>query len=307
MNAPVPAPSVHGLTFISADQRLAASSAVKLALVGSSGSGKTYQARSLPAASTLFLDGEAGTRALGDWGGAVLDLRATATRLNLHPWELCRAVACLLSGPDLADYDLQPQGRVPGPYSPEMHAAYVARLGNPAELFAAVRTVFVDSITVAGRWCFAWSGSQPESISDKNRKDLRGTYGLHGREMVRWLTALQHAPLNVVVAGILDRQVDDLKRVTWELQVEGGKVAKELPGIFDNLVTLTRFDLDPGDGTALAPPTMQFAPDGAQRGMVCTNNPWGLLGKDRSGQLSMIEPPDLGALLVKINGGRPIG
>lgn len=306
MNAPVTAaPAPAGLSFITADQRLAAPSASKMALVGPSGGGKTYQARTLPPASTLFLDGEAGTRALGDWGGATLDLRATAARLGLHPWELCRAVASLLSGPDLADYDLQPGGRVPGPYSPEMHALYVSRLGNPKDLFAAVRTVFMDSITVAGRWCFAWCNSQPESISEKNKKDTRGTYGLHGREMVRWLTALQHAPFNVIVAGILDRHVDELKRVTWELQVEGGKVSRELPGIFDNIVTIGRFDMVPGvDG---APTTLDFNPDGMQRGLVCTGNPWGLPGKDRSGRLDMVEPPDLGALLTKINGGRPIG
>lgn len=289
-----------GLQFITADQRLAAPSAVKMALVGPSGAGKTYAARSLPPASTLFIDGEAGTRALGDWGGAVLSLNATAARMGLHPWELCRGVASLLSGPDFADYDLQPGGRQPGPYSPEMHAQYRAALGDPAVLFANVRTIFVDSITVASRWSFAWSNAQPDSISEKGKKDTRGTYGLHGREMVRWLTVLQHAPFNVVVAGILDKHVDDLKRVSWEIQVEGGKVARELPGIFDNVVTLGRFDLVEGN--------MVHNPEGGtERAMVCTNNPWGLPGKDRSGALETVERPDLGALLVKINGGRPIG
>jgi hypothetical protein len=293
------APQPPGLVFVTADERLAAPSAVKAALLGQSGAGKTYAARTLPPATTLFIDGEAGTKALGEWGGRSLNLNATAAGMKLHPWELCRAVASLLSGPDLADYDLQPDGRRPGPYSPEMHAQYRAALGDPAVLFPNLRTIFVDSITVASRWSFAWANSQPDSISDKGKKDTRGAYGLHGREMVRWLTMLQHAPLNVVVAGILDKHLDDFKRVSWDIQVEGGKVAKELPGIFDNIITLARFDFVDGQ--------MTHNPDGPERAMVCTGNPWGLPGKDRSGKLAMVEPPDLGALLAKMNNGRPIG
>ena len=41
---------------------------------------------------------------------------------------------------------------------------------------------------------------------------------------------------------------------------------------------------------------------GETRRLVCrTGNPFGLPAKDRSGRLDMTEPPDLGALLFKIN------
>lgn len=301
MNATTP-PAGPGLPFVTADQRMAQASAVKAALVGKAGAGKTYAARSLPPKTTLFLDGEAGTKALGDWPGTTLPLRDAAEKLRMHPWELCRGVASLLSGPDYSDYDLQPGGRVPGPYSPEAFEHYKRTLGDPKDMFAMVRTIFVDSITVASRWSFAWSNAQPDSISDKGKKDTRGTYGLHGREMVRWLTVLQHAPYNVIVAGILDRKTDDFNRPYFALQVEGGKAAAELPGIFDNIITLTRFNIT-GD-----PPVLDLAyEDGAERGMVCTQNPWGLPAKDRSGRLDMVEKADLHAVLVKINGGRPIG
>ncbi len=39
-----------------------------------------------------------------------------------------------------------------------------------------------------------------------------------------------------------------------------------------------------------------------ERRLVCrSGNPFGLPAKDRSGRLDVTEPPDLGALLAKIN------
>lgn len=291
---------MNGLGIITADERLAAQANVKLALFGPSGVGKTTAARSLDPATTLFIDGEAGTKALGDWRGDVLDVRKLAAQLQVHPWELMRALACLLAGPDRSDYELSPTGRVPGPYSPEAFDGYKAKIGDPAAIFAKYRTIFVDSITVASRWSFGWSASQPESLSEKTgKKDTRGTYGLHGREMIRWLTQIQHAPLNVVVVGILDRKEDELHRVTFEPQMVGGTAARELPGIFDNVVTISRFDQV--EGALVHEPGA-----GMQRGFVCAGNPWGLPGKDRSGSLAAIERPDLGLLLAKIAGGARI-
>lgn len=295
MNAPTTTQAPPGLRFITADERLARPPAVKMALLGPSGSGKTYLARTLDPRTTLFLDGEAGTRSLGSWGGRVLELLPTATAMNLHPWELCRAVACLLSGPDTSDYTRQPSGLIPGPYSPEAFETYRRALGDPAELFGDIRTLFVDSITVVSRWSFAYADKHEDSISDKGKKDTRGAYGLHGREMVRWLTRVQHSPYNVICAGILDKQKDDLNRITWEIQIEGGKAGRELPGIFDNVVSLGRFDIDKETNAFL------FNPDGGTiRGMVCSQNPWGLLAKDRSSQLEMVEQADLGKLIEKI-------
>ena len=282
------------MAFTTPDERLAAPSKNNIAIFGPSGVGKTYLARSLPPATTLFLDAESGMKAVGDWRGDSADLRGMAASLRLHPWELCRAFASLLAGPDFSDYELHPAGRVPGPYSPEMHDQYVSVLGDPAELFAKYATVFVDSITVASRWSFAWSNAQPESISDKGKKDTRGTYGLHGREMIRWLTQLQHSKKSIVIVGILDRGEDDMKRLTWTPQIEGGKAGRELPGIFDNVMTLARFK-QTEEGLIFDPV------EGSIRGLVTgLLNPWGLPAKDRSGALELVEPPDLGAILAKI-------
>ena len=66
-----------GLPIISADQRLAERHGVKLVLLGFWGLGKTTQLKTLPEASTLFVDLEAGDLALA--AGATDDSLLLAT------------------------------------------------------------------------------------------------------------------------------------------------------------------------------------------------------------------------------------
>lgn len=270
------------LKIIKAEERLKSRPKINVALFGPSGIGKTTQARTLDPKTTLFIDLEAGTLAIENWQGDVLDIRKQAQTLGAHPWEIARAIACLISGPDPTDAS--------GPYSAASFEKYKAAL-CPPEAFASYQTVFVDSITVAARMCFAWAELQPEAFSEKTGKpDKRGAYGLLGREMVRWLTVLQHSPKDIITVGILDTAKDDLGRVEHTPQIDGSKTGRELPGIFDQVVTLNLFPREGGD---------------PYRAFVChQNNPWGFPAKDRSGCLEMIEPPDLGALLKKIRSGK---
>ena len=92
-------------------------------------------------------------------------------------------------------------------------------------------TIFIDSITVAGRLCFNWCKGQPQAYSEKSGKpDTRGAYGLHGQEMIGWLTHLQHTiGKNIWFVGILDEKVDDFNRRIFQPQIEGSKTALELP------------------------------------------------------------------------------
>ena len=271
------------IKIIKADERLAAHTKINIALFGPSGIGKTTQARTLDPDTTLFLDLEAGTLAIQDWNGDVVDLRRTAQGMNAHPWEIARAMACLVSGPDPADAD--------GPYSKTAYDSYVKAFGGDVSMLDKYKTVFVDSITVASRLCFQWSQKQPECVSEKTGKpDTRGAYGLLGREMVRWLTVLQHCPKDIIVVGILDSEKDELNRVVHSAQVEGSKTARELPGIFDQVVTLSLLKADN---------------DQTYRAFVChQDNEWGFPAKDRSGRLEAVEPPDLGALIKKIRTGK---
>jgi hypothetical protein len=158
-------------------------------------------------------------------------------------------------------------------------------------MFSKYDTIFVDSITVAARMCFSWSQRQPDAFSEKTGKpDNRGAYGLHGREMVRWLTQLQHIPgRSIIVVGILDSMKDDFGRITWEPQIDGSKAGRELPGIFDQVLTLQNFKTEGGE---------------SYRAFCChQQNQWGYPAKDRSGRLDLLEPPDLGALIRKAQAG----
>lgn len=275
---------------ITADERLSKSPKVNIALFGPSGIGKTYQCRTLDPATTLFVDLEAGDLALGDWRGDKIDVRGMANELGIHPWVLARALACVMSGPDTSE---PPEG----PYSLQSYQSYVEGFGEDfVRGLAKYRTVFWDSITVASRHSFAWSKTQPEAITDKGKFDLRGVYGKHGNESVRWLTTIQHIQdKSTIVVGILDTEIDEMRRVVYSPQIEGGKTGRELPGIFDEVITINKFQTKP---------EKQGEEPIEYRALVCQMmNPWGYPAKDRSGCLDMMEPPDLGALIKKIQAG----
>lgn len=276
------------LHIISADERLKARQKVNIALFGPSGSGKTFQANTLDPATTLFVDLEAGTLAIQSWSGDVISVREEAAKMGVHPWEFARALACLLGGPD-------PAAPATSPYSAAAYASYQAALGD-ASMFDKYENVFIDSITVAGRMAFSWSKTQPEAVSEKTGKpDNRGAYGLLGQELVTWLTQAQHIRTkNIITVGILDVGKDDFGRPTYEPQIDGSKAGRELPGIFDEVITLGLFDMSTGQ------PVFDIA-KGTQRGFIChQNNGYGVPAKDRSGRLDAIEAPDLGALIRKI-------
>jgi hypothetical protein len=104
----------------------------------------------------------------------------------------------------------------------------------------------------------------------------------------------------VIFVGILERITDEMNRTIWQPQMEGGKAARELPGIVDQVMTLGLFSTETSPDGATA---WRHDPEkGETRRLVCrSGNPWGLPAKDRSGRLDLTEPADLGALLSKIN------
>jgi hypothetical protein len=261
------------LPIITADQRLAETRGIKGVIFGPSGIGKTTLLWTLMASTTLFFDLEAGDLAIE---GLAIDV------IRPRTWKECRDFAVFIGGPN-------PALRGEQPYSQAHFDEVCGRFGDPAVL-GKYDTIFIDSITVAGRLCFQWCKGQPEALSEKTGKpDVRGAYGLHGREMIAWLTHLQHTRgKNVWFVGILDQKLDDFNRKIFVPQIDGSKTGLELPGIVDQVITM------------IDVPDAQGQP---QRGFVCqTLNPWGYPAKDRSGRLQLLEPPHLGQLMEKIRG-----
>jgi hypothetical protein len=257
------------MQIISADERLRERRGAKVLMLGPTGVGKTWQLRTLDPASTLFVDSEAGDLSV---------LEVPVPTIRVDDWQTARNLACRIGGPNKS---FPPTAC----YSP----AHFEAIGGPLEDLDRYQTIFVDSLTAITRLSFRWAEQQPEAYSDRSgKKDLRGAYGLHAREMILWLNQLQHARAkHVIFVGILERVVDEFNRGEWQLQSEGSKTSRELPGIVDQIITFQFLDF--GDGK---PPT---------RGFVCTNpNPWNFPAKDRSGRLAQIEQPDLGKLLTKL-------
>jgi hypothetical protein len=260
------------LPIITADQRLAEKRGIKGCIFGKPGIGKTSLLWTLEPSKTLFFDLEAGDLAVE---GLKID------SIRPRTWLECRDFAVFIGGANPALRDDQP-------YSTAHFQAVCEKFGDPAGLDR-YETIFVDSITVAGRLCFQWCKGQPQAFSDKTGKpDTRGAYGLHGQEMIAWLTHLQHTRAkNVWFVGILDEKTDDFNRRFFAPQIEGSKTGLELPGIVDQVITMAA--ITPDDG---ADPYRAF---------IChTLNPFGYPAKDRSGRLALIEEPHLGKLMAKV-------
>jgi len=263
---------------ILADQRLSERRGIKAAIFGKSGIGKTSLLLTLDPASTLFIDLEAGDLAVEQWPGDTIRPRT---------WEECRDLAVYIGGPN-------PALREDQTYSSAHYASVIEKFGAP-DVLDRYETIFIDSITVASRLSFQWCKGQPEAFAERSGKpDVRGAYGLHGREMLAWLVHLQHTRAkNIIFVGILDEKLDDFNRKVYAPQIDGAKTGLELPGIVDEVLTLAEIKDESG---------------ALYRAFVCqTLNPFGLPAKDRSGRLDMIEEPHLGRLFAKImSPARPI-
>ena len=264
---------MSGFKIITADERMGMDG-IKGVIFGPAKIGKTSLLWTLDPESTLFVDLEAGGLSVQGWQGDSIEVRT---------WEFARDLACFLGGANPA---MRPEQN----YSQAHYDTIFPAFGSP-EILDKYKTIFVDSITVASRLCWQYCTGQPEAFSEKTGKpDMRSAYGLLGREMIAWLTQLQHIKSrNIWFVGLLDAKKDDFGRTTHEPQIEGSKTGLELPGIMDQVVTMTELAADDG------------AP---YRAFVCTRpNQWGYPAGDRSCKLDQIEPPHLGRLMDKIKNG----
>jgi hypothetical protein len=155
-------------------------------------------------------------------------------------------------------------------------------------------TIFIDSITVASRLCRVYAEQHPGSLTKQGEFNKLGMYGVIKEEMTSWATRLQRIPdKNVWMVGLLDRREDDAGNTLWEPQLEGGGFGKNLPGIVDQVITMTELKTRGENDTVKS-----------RRAFVCQKiNHWGYPAKNRGGALSLIEPAHLGKLMEKIKQG----
>lgn len=228
----------------------------------------TSQLRTLDPARTLFVDIEAGDLSVQD---------VPVPSIRIADWPSIRDLACYLGGPN-------PSFPKNSAYSPA-HFDAIGGAFKALDELEGGDTIFIDSITAASRLCLRYAEQQPEALSRTGVKDIRSAYGVLAREMILLLEPFQRArSKNVVFVAILERVTDDFNRVQLQIQLEGAKTARELPGIVDQIITMEFVDF--GDGK-----TVRTAP-----------NPWNFPAKDRSGRLSQVEEPNLAKLIAKLIG-----
>ena len=276
------------LRIITADERLSdAENKTSLAIFGPPGVGKTTLITSLPEEKAVCFDLEAGMKSVQDWRGPSIPIRSFPD---------FRDLVILIGGPD-------PSQHPDSYYGPNYHAHVQARYAETGlEAFLRDRSIiFVDSITDLTRQAMAYAKQQGEAFSERTGKpDLRGAYGLLGREVIQALKHLQHARgKTVIFVGVLEKVTDEFGTSSWIPQMEGTKAGRELPGIVDQVISMQLFGKD-------AEGAWQLDEKSTERRLVCSaGNPWGLPAKDRSGRLDVTEPPNLAALLARIDGRTP--
>ena len=134
------------LHIISAEERLKEKRGHKIVVCGKSGIGKTTLARTLDTKKTLFMDLEAGDAAIS---GIDIDVIRPKT------WSDCRDFACLLGGSN-------PSLNEDATYGATHYEYVVNTFGVANEYMNKYDTIFIDSITVAGRLCFELCLNQPD-------------------------------------------------------------------------------------------------------------------------------------------------
>lgn len=256
------------LKIIPANERMAEKAGVKALILGPYGIGKTSLLRTLDPKTTLFIDGERGDLAVQD---------VPADTMRPDAWPELRHLAAYIGGANAAF----PPGAT---YGTEHYQAAVDMFGGQS--LAGYETIFVDSITKFSRLALQWAQQQPDAFNSQGKPDLRSAYGILGREMISWVTQLQHVSgVNVIFTCAMEQSKDDFGRLTWDPHLEGTATGRALPGIVDEVISYALLADEEG-GTYRAFVTQK-------------DNEWGFPAKDRSGRLDPIEEPHLGKLIAK--------
>lgn len=263
------------IKILSVEERLKTHTGVKVLICGKSGIGKTSLLKTLDE-PTLCIDFEAGLLAVQSWDG---------DSISVNTWREARDLICWICGPSLAVKQDHAYG--------QKHFEHACKqFGDPSQLNK-YKNIFIDSITEASRLCKYWAEAQPAAFSKTGAADKWSMYGLLKDDMILGLKRLQHVPnKNVILVIILEEMLDEFNRTKYVLQCEGSAIARELPGIVDQVISMV---------------PMKQNHNIEERKFVChTQNQWGYPAKDRSGCLDMFEPAHFGKLFTKIEEARRV-
>ena len=273
-----------GLKIITADERLAAANVkTTMAVFGPSGSGKTSLLKTLPPEETLCIDLEAGMKSVQDWRGDSIPVRTFKDALD---------VACLVGGIDPAADDKSL-------FCADHYQHVAETYPDLVRLIASKRIVFVDSITDLTRQAMAWAKTPARGDLRKDRK---------ARHPRRLRPARARDDRAAQAPAARARQDRDLRRHPGKghRRVQSRHLAAA-DGRRQGRARTARHRRrgDHAQPVHADGDSLRHDPERGQvRRLVCqSGNPFGLPAKDRSGRLDVTEPPDLGALLRKINIG----
>ena len=256
---------------ISFEERLKRPPFIKGAIFGKSGVGKTSLLKTLNH-KALLVDLEAGDLSLQEWEG---------DKVTLKTWEEVRDLCVLIAGVDPS----VPEGE---PFSQGDFDRVEKEIGKRADVLGKYETIFIDSITVMSRLCLSWSENQADNQTRGGEKNMLAAYGALGRDMMRLLTRVQHTPdKNILFVGILDEKTDEFNRVSFEPQMDGGKIAREISGIVDLVLTMAFTENKDGQMVRAF--------------FTSADNELGYPAKDRSGKLREKELANLQTIFDKIN------
>lgn len=259
------------LAIVSADQRRATMT-VKGQIWGGAGVGKTTLLKTLDPSNTLAVATEGGMLAVqrDDEFGPAYAGDSIEPGIGVAPELAWLEHKQLLSG-----FQMNPR---------------------PAGL-AKYRTVFIDSTSIISKHCWDWCVTQPDAFNKNGQPDTRGAYGLLAREMCAWAWGWKNIPdINVwMIGGLEAKENDETKLKELKPLVMGGKLASELPYIFDFSLVMARFKAADGETyTGLFSDPIKN-PEYAS-----------VPAKSRGGSsLAAVEQPHLGKLMAKALGSAP--
>lgn len=255
---------------------------VSLLLIGASGVGKTSQIKKLKEAgfNPLVIDGEAGLLSVKDVEFDSINIRSTALKCGITPWQLIRNIAVLFAGANPASRPDELYGK--------SHYELSKRLLGDVELYDKYDCLFFDSLSEFARDAFAWSLQQKECVTSNGSTDTRKAYGICAEELINLMRQLQHvSKKDVILSGGLIEEVVGLD-TKYKMLLIGNKAPLEIPYIFDQVCTMISGKND----------------DGETKRVFITNqaNEFGYPAKDRSGKLDELEPANIATVINKIKG-----